>query len=112
MQATPPPEPPALVWTLRIEPFDPQENRRHPVRSLPDFLRLRLPDRAGPLVSGRQPRHALPARTEALAISWPRPRPWLSPVPDCLVALTVDVLVGAAGGHGSMLAASGTAPRP
>ena len=59
---------------MSLEAFDPQEVQRHPLRSLPESLRFRTPERKKPLI------------------------------PDGLLALAVDVLVGSTGGSGSMLA--------
>ncbi len=100
-QASLPPDPPAFIWVLRTEPFDPKEAQAHPLHSLPETLSFHTQKRAVRFHPGQPPPPNFPA---VLSVSWTRPRPWLHPIPDGLVALAVDVLVGCTGGNGSMLA--------
>ena len=88
---------------MSLEAFDPQEVQRHPLRSLPESLRFRTPERKKPLIPEARPRIGL-AATRSFTLSHPRPQGWLGPIPDGLLALAVDVLVGSTGGSGSMLA--------
>ena len=88
---------------MSLEAFDPQEVQQHPLRSLPESLRFRAPERREPLILAARPKIRL-KRTRSFTISHPRPQGWLGAIPDGLVALAVDVLVGSTGGSGSMLA--------
>lgn len=94
----PPPEPAPLTWVLVVEPFDLEA---FPGRGIPP----------SPFVGprpGRPSFNAPVARPPVRIPLPPRPRAWLHPVPDGLVALVLDIAVSAAGGHGSFLQSRAT----